>query len=93
MSQSVSRRVTVSNSQGLHARPCAALMKTASSFGSEVTVRNLGNGVEANGKALLEIMMLIAPPGTELEIEAVGDDAPEAVEAIVALVESGFGES
>lgn len=93
MSHSVQRQVSVANPQGLHARPCAALMKTASEFASTVTVRNLENGVEANAKALLEIMMLIAPQGTSLQIEAEGDDAQAAVDAVVTLIENGFGES
>lgn len=92
MSQLASRRVTICNSQGLHARPSAALMKLATEFGSEITIRNLGNGVEASARALLEIMMLNAPQGTELELEAEGEDAAAAVEALAELIERGFGE-
>jgi phosphocarrier protein HPr len=67
-------------------------MKLATEFGSEITIRNLGNGVEASARALLEIMMLNAPQGTELELEAEGEDAAAAVEALAELIERGFGE-
>ncbi|MEZ6197629.1 MAG: HPr family phosphocarrier protein [Planctomycetota bacterium] len=87
------RRVVVSNPQGIHARPSGQLVKTAGGFASDIVVRNLSNGAEANAKFLLEVMTLIATKGSELEFEARGDDADAAVAALAALVESGFGES
>lgn len=80
------KTVTLTNETGLHARPAAEFVETASSFQAAVTV----NGTDA--KSLLGIMALGASRGTELELVATGDDAQEAVDALAALVESNFGE-
>lgn len=80
------KTVTLTNETGLHARPAAEFVKTASLFQAAVTV----NGTDA--KSLLGIMALGASRGTELELVATGDDAQEAVDALAALVESNFGE-
>jgi len=82
--------VRITNSEGLHARPCHALVSTALEFSSEVRV---GCGSrEVNGKSILELMTLNAACGKELDIHAMGEDAHQLVEALVSLVTSGFGE-
>ena len=50
------------------------------------------NGVEVGGDSIMGLMMLAAGPGTEIEIEATGDDAAAVLEALVALVERKFDE-
>ncbi|MDR5692334.1 dihydroxyacetone kinase phosphoryl donor subunit DhaM [Agromyces indicus] len=82
----ISRRVTLTNADGLHARPAAELVKLASSFPQRVTV----NGIDA--KSLLSIMGLGLTKGAEVEIASDDPEGAAAVEAIVALAESGFGE-
>lgn len=84
---SVVRTVTLENASGLHARPAAEFVKTASGFAAAVTVE----GVDA--KSLLGIMSLGATRGRRIRIEASGPDAEAAVDALSALVESGFGET
>ena len=74
------------NREGLHARPAAEFVKTAGRFDATVTV----NGVDA--KSLLRIMSLGLRAGSDVSITADGPDAAGAVEALVGLVESGFGE-
>ncbi|OII34759.1 PTS-dependent dihydroxyacetone kinase phosphotransferase subunit DhaM [Curtobacterium sp. MMLR14_010] len=74
------------NETGLHARPAAEFVKTAAKY--EATVRV--NGVDA--KSLLGIMALALPKGATVSIEATGEDAQDAVDALEALVRSGFGE-
>lgn len=86
----VERTVTVSNRQGLHARPASEFVKVASRFESEIHVEK--DELEVNGKSIMGVMMLAAEPGTTLAIRADGDDSREAVEALVELVEDGFGE-
>ncbi|MGO1544145.1 MAG: HPr family phosphocarrier protein [Gulosibacter sp.] len=86
MSDEIRRTVTLVNETGLHARPAAEFVKTASSFDAEIKV----NSVDA--KSLLGIMAMGAKKGTELELVASGAQATEAVDALVALVESGFAE-
>ncbi|MCU1636123.1 MAG: enzyme [Cryobacterium sp.] len=84
---SVSRVVTLINRDGLHARPAAEFVKLASTFDTHVTV----NGKDA--KSLLGIMSLGLVRGMRAEIEASGEQAEHAVQALAELVESGFGEA
>ncbi|WP_043669770.1 dihydroxyacetone kinase phosphoryl donor subunit DhaM [Clavibacter michiganensis] len=74
------------NRDGLHARPAADFVTRASAYSSAVTV----NG--QNAASLLGVMALGLTRGAHVVIEATGDDAEEAVTALVELVESGFGE-
>lgn len=90
MSGQVERTVTVSNRQGLHARPAAEFVKLASNFESEIFVEK--EELEVNGKSIMGVMMLAAEPGATLAIRADGEDSGEAVDALVDLVEDGFGE-
>lgn len=90
MSADASARVRVPNRHGLHARPAAEFVKIASRFEAEVHVRK--DDLEVNGKSIMGVMMLAAEPGSTLHIRASGDDGEEAVEALVKLIESGFGE-
>ena len=82
----VTLTVTLVNVDGLHARPTADFVKLASTFSAQVTV----NDVDAT--SLLGIMGLGLTVGMDASISAVGPDAPEAVTALTALIESGFGE-
>lgn len=82
--------VTVANVYGLHARPAAEFVKLANKFESEITVSK--DGLEVNGKSIMGVMMLAAEKGSRIEIRARGEDAEQAVEALVRLVADGFGE-
>jgi phosphocarrier protein len=84
------REVRIENRNGLHARPAAEIVKAASKFRSEVTIRR--DDLEVNGKSIMGVMMLAAEYGSTLFLRATGDDAEQAVEAIAALVASRFGE-
>jgi PTS hybrid protein len=81
-----SESVELVNESGLHARPAAEFVKTAAKYEASVRV----NGVDA--KSLLAIMALAVPKGARVTVEATGPDAQDAVDALVALVRSGFGE-
>ncbi|HEY8589443.1 MAG TPA: dihydroxyacetone kinase phosphoryl donor subunit DhaM [Naasia sp.] len=83
----VAERAVLRNREGLHARPAAELVKTASGFDAAVTV----NGVDA--KSLLRIMALGLTQGAEVEVRATGPQARQAVEALIGLIRSGFGEA
>ena len=82
--------VLIRNEKGLHARASAKFVKCAESFKSEVTVTKDGHSV--GGTSIMGLMMLAAGPGSLLHICAEGPDGPEVIEALVALVEEGFGE-
>ena len=83
--------LVIENRSGLHARPAAAFVKTANRFRAEITVTKDGDSV--NGKSIMGLLTLAAARGTKLVIEAEGDDATEAVDAIQSLVEGNFNEN
>jgi phosphocarrier protein len=86
----VQRSVLVVNAAGLHARPCHQIASAALSGKSSVLVRCEDR--EADGKSILELMMLCAPKGATLELVAEGEDAEQVVERLSQVVASGFGE-
>jgi phosphotransferase system HPr (HPr) family protein len=83
-------RVKMTNGLGLHLRPASRLVQLARQFRSEVRVSC--DGRAANGKSILDLMMLGAGCGARLEIEILGPDAEEATAELCALVEQGFRE-
>lgn len=88
--QQFKKTVTVQNILGLHIRPSRMFSEMASLWDAKVTVCNLDR--KAYGDSQLDLLMLLASCGAELEISAVGPQAEEAVNALVSLVESKFGE-
>ena len=90
LSQAI-REVTVGNAEGVHARPVMRFIDIASRFQSKVVVANVSRRNErVDGKSAMQMMLLEASQGCILRIEADGPDAEGAVEALAALVESGF---
>jgi phosphocarrier protein len=83
-------RVTIRNRKGLHARASAKFVKCAETF--DATVRVMRDERVVGGTSIMSLMALAAGPGTELVLEAEGRERAQALEALVALIESGFGE-
>ncbi len=86
----ISREIEIINRLGLHARAAAKLVTTAERYSSCLNVSRDGQKVSAC--SIMGLMMLGAGQGSQLELQADGWDAKEALEALVALVESGFHE-
>lgn len=84
------QEVTIKNRLGLHARPAALFVQMANKFKSDISV--IKDKEEVNGKSIMGIMMLAAGQGTVLKIRADGPDAEAALQAIVSLVQTNFGE-
>ena len=84
------REFTVTNKLGIHARPAAQFVKTASKFSCDIQVEK--DDEQADGKSIMGLMMLAAGNGSVLIVTAEGDDAEEALDAIGALVERNFEE-
>ena len=82
--------VTIKNASGLHARPAGMFVKKAAEFKSTVDV--IAKGKTVNAKSIMGIMSLGLAQGDELTISANGEDQESAVNALVELVEGGFGE-
>ena len=86
----IEREVQIVNKLGLHARPAAEIVKTASKFQSNITL--VRDDLEVNGKSIMGVMMLAAEFGSSIMLRADGPDEAEAVEALAALVASKFRE-
>ena len=87
----LTRKLTICNKLGLHARAASVFVKTASAFGAEITVSSPEKS--ANGKSIMAMMMLEAACGTDIDVSVTGEDEAEAMQAIVEVVENRFGES
>ena len=81
---------TISNKLGLHARASAKLTKLAGSFPCEVWIAKGERRV--NAKSIMGVMMLAAVIGSEVTIDTEGDQAQEALEAVLAIIADKFGE-
>jgi len=87
----IEREARIVNPLGLHARPAAQLVKLASSFAADIEV--VKEGMSVNGKSIMGVMMLAAECGSSVTVRAAGPDEQDAVNALLALVAGGFGES
>ena len=86
----LTRKVTVRNPQGLHARPADMLVRLANQFHSTILLEKSGESVDC--KSILSLLTLGASQGTELNLSAEGDDAADAIESIGRMFEAGFDE-
>ena len=86
--------LTIKNQMGLHARPAAKFVATASRFESDITLRNVTSTSESvNAKSINQLITLGVRQGHEIAIAATGDDATEALAALQQLVAANFGEA
>lgn len=79
---------TVKNDRGLHTRPCTELVKCANGFRSVISL--VYRKIKVNAKSILGVLMLAAAKGAKIKIEAVGEDAEEAIKALEALALKQF---
>lgn len=86
----LTKELTVQNKLGIHARPAAMFVKTASRFTAEIMVEKDGETV--NGKSIMGLMMLAAGPGCTLTVHANGADAQAAVSELEELLKRKFDE-
>ncbi|KGM05922.1 Phosphocarrier protein, nitrogen regulation associated [Methylophaga thiooxydans] len=81
---------TIINKLGLHARAAAKFVTTASNFDADIKVSRDGRIV--NGKSIMGVMMLAAAKGTQITVNAEGNDAQDALSALEGLINDYFGE-
>jgi len=79
---------TVNNKLGIHARPAAQFVKTASQYSCEIQVEK--DDEQADGKSIMGLMMLAAGHGSTLKITTEGSDADEALKALGELISRNF---
>lgn len=84
------KNVTIKNASGLHARPAGMFVKKAAEF--KATVEVIAKDKTVNAKSIMGIMSLGLAQGDQLTVVANGEDEEAAVNALVELIESGFGE-
>ncbi len=83
--------VTITNRKGLHARASAKLSRLAAEYDAVLIVHH--EGQSANANSIMDLLMLVAHTGCEVELVAEGPQANEVVEAATALITEGFGET
>lgn len=83
-------RTRIVNRLGLHARAATQLVNRAARFKSDIWI-SLGDR-RVNGKSIMGVLTLAATTGSEVLIQAEGDDEAEAVEAVEQLIHDRFGE-
>jgi phosphocarrier protein HPr len=88
----VTGSAVLENAVGLHARPSVKLTQLAKTFTARIDLALSPTGPWADAKSPVKVMRVKAPKGTALHFRASGEDAPAALEALLALVESRFGE-
>ena len=86
----VSQKVTIKNPTGLHLRPAGILCKEAVKYNSLITFNFKGG--TANAKSVLSVLGACIKSGDTIEFVCDGDDEEQALQAVVAAVESGLGE-
>ena len=86
----IEREVTIVNQLGMHARPAAQVVRTASAFQAQVEI--VRDGMAVNAKSIMGVMMLAAECGCSVVLRAHGADEAAAVDALAKLVADGFGE-
>lgn len=85
------KELEIINELGLHARAAAAFVKVANRYRADINVSK--DGLSVNGKSIMGVLMLAAARGTLIIVEAEGDDAGDALNALTELVKDRFGES
>jgi phosphocarrier protein HPr len=84
------RTVMVANTLGIHARPASQIVQTATKFDARMSLER--DGISADAKSIMSVMMLAAAHNTTVTIRAWGRDEKDAVETLAALFAAKFNE-
>ena len=87
----IEREIVISNKEGLHFRPIMQFVDIAQRFQAGVMVHCEDRA--ADGRSPMEMLMLVATQGATVRVVVDGSDAEQVLDALVQLVESGFGET
>jgi phosphocarrier protein len=86
----LTKEIIIKNRSGLHTRPAAAVVKTASRYKSDVKL--IRDGFAINAKSIIGVMTLAAEQGSALTIQVDGSDEQDAMNELFNLFDTGFGE-
>ncbi len=78
------KSIVITAENGLHTRPAAQLVKEAKAFKSDINI--ISSGKSASAKSLFKLQTLGLTKGTEVVIQAIGEDEQSAVEHLIALI-------
>ncbi len=84
------RTAEIKNELGLHARAAAMLVKTSNKYKAKLILTK--DDQQVNGKSIMGVLTLAAAKGSQITLEAEGEDASEMLEELTRLIENGFGE-
>ena len=90
MTDTITRKLTIINEKGLHARASAKLVEVVEGFDARAEVTK--DGMSASGDSIMGLLMLAASRGSTIQVSTMGADAAALADAIQALVENRFGE-
>ena len=93
MSETAEASVLITHEEGLHARPSVKLTKLAKTFPAEIQMALKADGPWLDAKSIVKVMASKAPKDTVLHLRAQGEQASEAVQALVDLINRDFDES
>lgn len=89
----VSKKTTIVNATGLHARPASVFVTEAKKYQSSVQIKDCDKGsAPVNAKSIMMILAAGMASGTTVEVICDGPDEQQALDALIALIDSGFGE-
>ncbi len=88
------RTTVIANPTGLHARPASDFIALAAKYSSRIIIKRVNGDEdeEANAKSIVGLLSLGLCQGEEVEITAKGEDETQAVDALIELIDSRFGE-
>ena len=86
----ITQEIKITNRLGLHARPAAMLVQTASNFSCDIKI--IKEAIQVDAKSIMGVLMLAAEYGSTLQIQYNGTDEEKASQAIIALFENKFNE-
>ncbi|HBE77767.1 MAG TPA: phosphocarrier protein HPr [Firmicutes bacterium] len=82
--------IEIQNKSGLHARPATTFIKAAQKFKSDITIEK--DSKQANAKSIVSLLSLGASKGSIVKITATGEDEIQAINTLIELIKSKFGE-
>ena len=86
----IEKDIIITNKLGIHARPASLIVRTVLKYNSEVTISK--DGVTANAKSIMDVMMLAATQDSLIKLQVTGEDEDEAVKEILSIFEANFDE-
>ena len=87
----VVKKIEIRNKLGVHARAAALLVQTVNRFSAQVSI--VKDGQTTDARSIMGVLTLAATQGSKIQVEAVGDDAEQAVRAIEKLIDKRFNEN